>query len=471
MNEKQRFGEILVRAGVLERDVLDSVLAHLGDKRVDLGEALVSRGLLDEATMLQAVGKALNLPTVGLDHAQPDEQALALVPRSLCEQFALIPIEVERSRTGEHLHVAMANPTDVQAIKQVTRRARRRIRPLLAPARSIKAAVERFYGADAPSSSGISSSADRIDESGSLSRGQVAQPRAPAPSQRPQPPKRPAPPPPVPRLPDIEPVVDLQPPPVSRTARRPSEPLPDGARALIPPDLAPGSKPARSTMALRRGLDADLLDALDNSAKENIAGPADLALGGGGNRGGEYVVRRPRRPRARGQLDTGNLPGAPPGMPGPLPALPPGLGSRRRRPERTTNRPEPRRRPGSSPPPAQMPTSRHAGEVLEVDLDLPTPEGVIDDRASDDKVDVRRLLERLVSDGAEDESGADQVVSDYLDRYGSGMPGTGDRTFAALDQALGSASGGTARLLVALIRHLARRGLVDLDELIASLSD
>ena len=82
-----------------------------------------------------------------------------------------------------------------------------------------------------------------------------------------------------------------------------------------------------------------------------------------------------------------------------------------------------------------------------------------------------RLLERLVSDPEEGESGSDHVLSEYLDRYGGSPSGTGDRVFASLDRALGQANGGTAKLLVALIRHLARRGLVDLDELLAALSE
>lgn len=436
MNEKQRFGEILVRAGVLDRAALDKVLAELGHKPVDLGEVLVARRLVDEGSMLQAVGKALNLPSVGLDQAIPDERALALVPRALCLSHRLIPIEVERSRTGEHLHVAMANPTDVQAIKAVTREARRRIRPLLAPARAIRAAIDRFYGGD---TSGDHGSAETTSDD--LFSEALDAPVAPA---------------------------------VSQPPRRPSAfDLPDAGGPLLAPEPPPARPPApRSTTALRRGLDNDLMDALDHSAMGSVSGPAELALGGGMNRGNEYVVRRSRRPRGRGQVETDNLPPTPAGQaPGPLPALPPGLGGRRRRPERTTNRPEPRRRPGTSPPPARIPTSRHAGEVLELQIEPPTPEGVIDDRDTSDRLDVRRLLERMVSDPEEGESGSDHVVSEYLDRYGDGPPGTGDKVFAALDRSLGRANSGTAKLLVVLIRHLARRGLVDLDELLAALSE
>lgn len=434
LNDKQRFGEILVRAEVLDRATLDGILAELGDGAADLGEALVSRGAIDEGVMLQAISKALNLPSVGLEQARPDERALALVPRALCSEHLVLPIEVERSRTGEHLHLAMANPADVRAIKQVTRQARRRIRPLLASARAIRAAIDRFYG---PAEASPPSAAAPPPRPSAPAAGMV---RPAAPSSRPS----------------------------SPIAARPSDPVaaPPARRSSPEPTSRNESTPrpasARATTALQRGIDADLLDALDHSARESVTGPSDLPRSGI-DRSGEYgMVRRPRRVRPR--TDQGNDMRA--SNPGPLPPLPPGLSDRRRRPERTTNRPEPRRRPGTSPPPQSLPTSRHAGEQL--DDDLPTPFGVIDDRADDDRVDVRRLLDHFVADGDEGDE-ADEVLSGWLKRYGPAVGAPADRSFAALEQALGQTRSNTARLLVALVRHLARRGLVDLDELIAAL--
>lgn len=534
LNDKQRFGEILVRADVLDRATLDATLAEFGEGALDLGEVLVSRGLIDEQVMLQAVSKALNLPTVGLLQARPDERALALVPRALCVEHLVIPIEVERSRTGEHLHLAMANPADVRAIKNVTRQARRRIRPLLASARSIRAAIDRFYGAATAASAspaasghgassanpaagghgasaspaGYGASAGTANPAGygaSASPAGYGAPANPAPSGHGAPanaaasgpafPERPpATPPPWRALGQSQPTETAQPtalgphgqpqvpPPLGHPSSpriappapsaRPSGALPPPPVRRSTPDLTevmptadrrPAS--ARTTTALQRGIDADLLDALDHSALESVTGPADLPLSGL-TRGSEYgLVRRPRRTRPRDSSPDIGVPQMP--GPGPLPPLPPGLSDRRRRPERTTNRPEPRGRPGTSPPPRPIPTSRHAGEHF--DDEPPTPLGVIDDRAEGERVDVRRLLDRFVADAQEETGAADDVVSTWLDRYGHDPGQTGERRFAALEQALADTRAPTARLLVALVRHLARRGLVDLDELIAAL--
>ncbi|MCK6574989.1 hypothetical protein L6V77_28285, partial [Myxococcota bacterium] len=150
MSDKLRFGEILVRAGVLERSMLDSVMREQDAMGGDLGELLVARGCIDEGAMLTAISKALNRPVVSIEQAQPDARALQLLSRDVCIEHLLFPIEIERSKSGEHLHVAMANPLDVRAIKIVMQQARLRIQPLVCSAREIKGAIARYYGGPVP---------------------------------------------------------------------------------------------------------------------------------------------------------------------------------------------------------------------------------------------------------------------------------------------------------------------------------
>jgi hypothetical protein len=147
LSDKIRFGEILVRAGVLERSLLENLAREQDATGQDLGELLVARGIIDEPTMLQTIGKSLNRPVVNLESARPDPRALTLLPVALCLEHLVIPIEIETGKTGDHLHVAMANPLDVRAIKVVMQQARLRIQPLVASARDIKAAIARHYGA------------------------------------------------------------------------------------------------------------------------------------------------------------------------------------------------------------------------------------------------------------------------------------------------------------------------------------
>ncbi len=216
MSDKLRFGEILVRAGVLDRSMLDGVMREQDTMGGDLGELLVARGCLDEASMLTAISKALNRPIVSLEQAQPDPRALQLLGRDTCIEHLLFPIEIERSKSGEHLHVAMANPLDVRAIKLVMQQARLRIQPLVCSAREIKGAIARYYGGPVP---GVE----------------------PPPRARPAPPTGliAAPPPPPPSLTSPAPSVGV--------VRAPSAPAQPPVRAPSAPSLGggppPGSQP------------------------------------------------------------------------------------------------------------------------------------------------------------------------------------------------------------------------------------
>ena len=146
MSEKLRFGQILVRAGVIEREIIEQATRVWHKAGGELGELLVEHKLIDEAVMLQAIGRALKLPCVSLESITPDPGALRRIPRDLCLRYLVFPIEIERTRTGQHLHVAMANPSNITAIRNLTRVARVRIRPMVTSTREIRAAIVRFMG-------------------------------------------------------------------------------------------------------------------------------------------------------------------------------------------------------------------------------------------------------------------------------------------------------------------------------------
>lgn len=462
MSDKLRFGEILVRANVLERGQLEEALREAEGREVDLGEVLCTRGYLDETTMLQTISKALNLPSISLESVRPDERAISLVPRECCVEHFLLPVEVERSRAGEHLHVAMANPSDVQAIKRVTRLARLRIRPLVASAREIRAAIQRHYG-------------------GPPVPGPQAMMTRSVPSR--------------PSLPSMAPVGGGPPPPVPRAAPANDaasmfdfgvtdlSALDDGPElAPPPPPPAPatsGSFPRASRPPTR--LNNDLVDALDSAAQEALVGTSDLSLDAGPRTGpptrsdGFGLLRRTRRGRpgesmesSPGVAATASL--SRPSLTGdegrrsapPLPPLPPALRG---------GRAEPPVPPVPSAPPrvvrvAATETPLDKSDTLST-AGFDEPPGLVDESR---RHDLRDILDRYVEELDEGDSAADDLIAEHLQRFGQSPPTpAADALFDGLEQALARTRSPTGRMLVALIRQLARRGLVDPDELISDL--
>lgn len=85
-------------------------------------------------------------------------------------------------------------------------------------------------------------------------------------------------------------------------------------------------------------------------------------------------------------------------------------------------------------------------------------------------VDVHGVLKRYVNDIQNSSESGDEVISQYLDRIGN-VGAVNDQFFETLELALGRTRSASGRLLIALIRQLARRGLVDLVELVSEARD
>jgi hypothetical protein len=441
VSDKLRFGEILVRAGVLEREVLESAIEQIPPE-TDLGELLIAHGHLDERVLLQTIGKALNLPSVRLSDVQPDQRALDLVPREDCVQHFLLPIHVEQGRTGAHLHVAMANPADVRAIKKVTRKARLRIRPLVGLASEIRAGIAKHYGGDP-----VPGLMDSMQ-----------------PEVMPAPEVSVAPEPQEPEMFDfgvtdlghLEPASDISLPPPIASAPGTHSPLPIGD---------------------------DLLDALDEAAVMAITS------GSAFDRAKVAAVRRTGPPREV-RISSPPPGPVPPRLGAPTSPLPP-MGAPTARASVTgplpySNSPAPlvrsttnalplvRSTTNSLPvAPQRVPTdpfgpARRTSAPPAV-APTPLPLGTVPNEAR--SLDIGRILDRYSEAVDDNEGEGDDVIADALDRYGRGREVRGEAVFAALDRALVRTRSMSGRLTVVLIRQLARRGLVDAEELLADLKN
>ncbi len=82
-----------------------------------------------------------------LDDYEIDPLALQDVPRSVAEQYTLLPIQVSQDR----ILVAMADSTDVFAMDEVRSRTGKRVEPIEVDEEELKQAIEQFYSTHARS--------------------------------------------------------------------------------------------------------------------------------------------------------------------------------------------------------------------------------------------------------------------------------------------------------------------------------
>jgi type IV pilus assembly protein PilB len=149
-----RLGELLVEAQVVSRQQLDEVLELQKRDGRRLGTLLVESGLVTETQVTQILSQQLSIPWVSLYHIDFSRQLLNLVPQATAEKYCLVPIFVRRVRGfGDTLYVAMDDPTDESAQKEVAQYSGLPVRAMIAPPSDIRAAIRVYYtgGADTAS--------------------------------------------------------------------------------------------------------------------------------------------------------------------------------------------------------------------------------------------------------------------------------------------------------------------------------
>ena len=143
MSNNNRLGELLVR----EKLISLSQLRHAQDEQQksgnNLGYTLSKLGYVSDEEITSFLSQQYRVPTVNLEEYEIDAEILKLVPKEPCERHKVIPV----SRTGNALIVAMADPTNLNAIDDLKFLTGYNIEPVIASETAIHGAIEKYYNA------------------------------------------------------------------------------------------------------------------------------------------------------------------------------------------------------------------------------------------------------------------------------------------------------------------------------------
>jgi type IV pilus assembly protein PilB len=141
LGNKVRLGELLVTFSVITQEQLQTALEEQKKTGVRLGEAIRTLGYVSEETMIEFLGRQLNIPHVDLEKIVPDKSTINLVPESLARRHKAMPI----SRVGKMMTLAMSDPLDVFAIDDIGSISGCEINPVVSAERSILKAIDKYY--------------------------------------------------------------------------------------------------------------------------------------------------------------------------------------------------------------------------------------------------------------------------------------------------------------------------------------
>ncbi|MEN9798216.1 MAG: hypothetical protein RL653_1912 [Pseudomonadota bacterium] len=267
---RNRVAEILIRAKVIDDMQSRSAQAHVERWGLRFTAALIDLGLADEDMMVDKLCAGTGTKRANLGTWQKDENVLGMIDVETCEEKGVFPMAVK----NRVLTLAMANPTDVLTIDELTRETRvSRIMVMTAGERELLAAISRHYHGVEPqqnqqmirkqtrssdpdelppeeeefkvtdmSGKTVMKSASDIAAQMAALRAQLAGGGAPAAAAPPAP--APAPPPAPAPVAAAPPPVARPAPPVAAPAARPAPPVAAPAARPAPPVAAPAARPA-----------------------------------------------------------------------------------------------------------------------------------------------------------------------------------------------------------------------------------
>src|SRR5881409_995917 len=137
----RRFGDLLVADGLLTAEQLKKALAEQKGSPEKIGSVLVRLNFVNEDQLIGFLSRQYGVPSITLTQLDIESDVLKLVPAPIARKYEVIPVR----RMGNSLALAMADPTNVFALDDISFMTNLQVLPLVASQTSIKKAVDRNY--------------------------------------------------------------------------------------------------------------------------------------------------------------------------------------------------------------------------------------------------------------------------------------------------------------------------------------
>jgi type IV pilus assembly protein PilB len=137
----RRLGDLLVADGLLSADQLKKALAEQKGSPEKLGSVLVRLNFVNEDQLIGFLSRQYGVPSITLAQLDIDPDVLKLVPSPIARKYEVIPVR----KMGNSLALAMADPTNVFALDDISFMTNLQVLPLVASQTAIKKAIDRNY--------------------------------------------------------------------------------------------------------------------------------------------------------------------------------------------------------------------------------------------------------------------------------------------------------------------------------------
>jgi len=138
----RKIGQIMVDLGFIDESQLWDILEEARTNGLRVGQTALSRGLITEDQLLQAVAEQHNLKVVNLEEEKPTPQAIGMVQQTMAEVYKILPLRFENGA----LTVVMADPGNLQALDDLRNfLGIQQVQAVLAAPKAIETAIQSAY--------------------------------------------------------------------------------------------------------------------------------------------------------------------------------------------------------------------------------------------------------------------------------------------------------------------------------------
>ena len=142
-------------AGLLSETQLKAALQEQRKWGGKLGRTLVEMGIVDEDSMARALSRQLNVPVVDLDSVRLPPSVVQLLRIDVAERYGVFPLGGDPAQ--KLLHVASSDPTNLEALQELSFQTGMRIQQSVSSASGIDRAIRRLYYGESTTASATAS--------------------------------------------------------------------------------------------------------------------------------------------------------------------------------------------------------------------------------------------------------------------------------------------------------------------------
>jgi hypothetical protein len=150
MGGRLKLGQILVSKELISPEQLAAALGEQERWGSRLGMTLVRLGFLEEEALIRVLAGQLRLPVARIRGKSVNSEVLELVPVELAEMYRCLPLFVREEGGAKALFLAMEDPSDLEALDELSFQIGEKLRPVLVAPTELEDALARHYHGAAP---------------------------------------------------------------------------------------------------------------------------------------------------------------------------------------------------------------------------------------------------------------------------------------------------------------------------------